>query len=272
MSSPRKIPVRHKVSSHVRDKHHVKSYIRGKGEKPKTSFFMNKSSAHKPVVDPLREKVEALVDKKILEQKEQIMKHDGGYWDKISKFQLDYDGKHWRLIRAYDNGGGQASEDCELCGHKHCRYMFVIGSADKQLTIGSECVGNYTNDAHAKDILKRFQNNVVKKSAKVGKYRDLIIRTTIWIHKNKPMDILNSILTQMLDGKDISARQIGAVEKIISKDLPKNDDFLVLLEKARKQVSNDWERDFVASVTDQYKRGRTMSEKQLALINKIASR
>ena len=59
-------PIRHRVSSHVRAKRHVKSYLRGKGEKPKTSFFMNKSSAHKPVVDPLREKVEALVDKKIL--------------------------------------------------------------------------------------------------------------------------------------------------------------------------------------------------------------
>jgi hypothetical protein len=47
---------------------------------------------------------------------------------------------------------------------------------------------------------------------------------------------------------------------------------MILLEKARKQISNDWEKDFVASVTDQYKRGRTMSEKQLALINKIANR
>jgi hypothetical protein len=278
MNTDRKEPIRHRVVSHVRDNHHVRSYVRGDGEKPQTPFFMNKP---KPVTttlsNPLLEKVEELVDNKIKIHQDAINTQNGSYWTKISKFQLDYNGKTWNIIRSYDNGGGKNSEDCQLCGHKHCRYMFVISSGASQLTIGSECVGNYTKDINAKDILKHFQNNVVKKSAKIASYRDALINIGLWVNKNGSNSFLTSIVGQMLEGKDLTARQLGAVDKIISKDIDRSaldvkDKITTIFGKAKQKITNDWERTFIVSIGDQLQKGRTLSPKQVAKLEQMANR
>jgi len=273
----RKSPVRHIVASYKREGRHVKTYARGHGKKPTTPFMTHKISHPKPVVDPIREKVEALVDMKIQDGQNIIRNTEGGYWNKIAKFQVNFDGKLWKLIRAYDNGGGKDSEDCQLCGHKHCRYMFVIGHLDKQLTVGSECISNYAVDKDAKDVLRQYQTKVVKKAASVAKHRDLLVNIGMWAHKNGANRFLTSIVGQILDGKDLTYSQRTATERIISKDINKKEleaknKIPTLFNNAKGKISNDWERKFIISISETLQKGWTLSPKQIDILEKMAKR
>ena len=232
-------------------------------------------------VDPLREKFEQLIDRKILEHKEKIQKSEGGYWDKISKLQIEYNLKKWRVIRSYDNGGGENSENCELCGHHGCRYMYVISDGVDQLTIGSECVTNYTVDKGAKEVIRNFQSKVVKKQAKVEEYRDLLVRMGMWMSKNGTRDILTSIAGSMFDGKDITFPQRRAVESIISKDPPKvttkelsskEKRILEIIEKTKGKSMNSWEAEAIPDIIRKFRNGYDLSDKQISSLERLANR
>jgi len=256
---------------------HVRSYRRG-NERPEPKLIAKPSVPLKST-DPVREKIENLIDTRLKETIASINANKGPYWKKIADFQLNYNGKEWKIVDSYDTGGYGDYEDCQLCGHKGCRYMYVIASGGEKKTIGDECVGNYIKDLNAKEIFKKHNKRLRNSIGNVKSYRDLLVNLILWETKNGTNHFLSDMKARILSGTSLSPNMVSAIKRTIEKDKPKpvastptqpNKDF-ELYSRAKGKGSNDWERGFLVSVGEQIQKGYKLSIKQVAVLERIAN-
>lgn len=259
----------------------VRSYRRG-NERPMTKPIVKPVVVQQPV-DPLRSKVENLVDTKLKEVVDKQNSNKGPYWKKIADFQLNYNGKNWKVIDSYDTGGYGEYESCQLCGHKECRYIYVIKSEmGDVMHIGSECVYNYTKDVDAKQIFKKHEKRLKETIGKTKSYRDLLVDLILWESKNGTNNFLANMKSRIMNGNSLSPNMVSAIKRTIVHDRPKptpvqpgqpaqpNKD-LELFNRARGKSVNEWERGFLTSVDQQIKNGYKLSIKQVAVLERIAN-
>jgi hypothetical protein len=210
------------------------------------------------------------------------------YWQKIATFQVELNGKSWQIVEEYDTGGHGNYEACELCGFPNCRFKFVIADpkTNERLSIGDECILNYVKDLNAKEILSKYRKKVTirlyafkrceKWYTKIAKYNQ--------DHPGTRTMFLESIAGQLLKGYALSKRQIAAVEQVLGgqamgTDLPAQTQAMraqyeQLFEAIKPHFRHlsAWEREFVQSTDEQVKRGRILSEKQLAILKDLPAR
>jgi len=225
------------------------------------------------------------INDRIKERQAEIEASGMSYWQKIAEFQLEYEGKRWKLVHTYDTGGHGKYETCQLCGHFPCRYMFVIQhpATGQTKTIGDECVVKYTVDTKAKDVLRRYRTQVTKRVADLNENKPMIVKIEKWIRENGYNGFLNSILYQLWEGKRLSEKQVVATNKILTQEIPGETKEMRnkskteqenLIEKAirKDETLNDWERSFLRSVAEQSKSGRILSEKQITVLERITKK
>lgn len=253
----------------------VNSYRRG-NEKPETKPIVKPEQPKAPV-DPLREKTEQIVDAKLKEIIEKTNSNKGPYWNKIATFQLDYNGKKWKVVDSYDTGGYGDYESCQLCGHKDCRYIYVIKSdGGSVLHIGSECVYNYAQDVDTKLIFRKHEKRLKESIGKTKSYRDLLVNLLLWENRNGTNSFLRDMKTRIMDGSSLTPNMVSAIRRTIAQDKPKqviveNNRDIELFGRAKGKGANEWERGFITSVGEQLKKGYKLSIKQVAVLERIAN-
>lgn len=232
------------------------------------------------------------VDEEVKSLQEGYKKGSDGrfYWQKIAKFQVEYDGKNWQVVDAYDTGGHGKYVKCELCNHYPCRYVFVIQEADgsRSMTIGDECVVNYTaNVGNAKEIVAKYGKTVALKVARLERYKPYIKAIEDWKVRNGANRELEYLENGLLNANGFPQKTLNRILELTAVDKPKEvlekesqakEKQKSLLEMTNKiykeQYGNisDWERNFIGSVHDQVRSGRTLSERQMEFMQKITDR
>jgi len=230
-----------------------------------------------PLEDLRLQKAFLFVDAKLKEIIEKTNSNKGPYWNKIATFQLDYDGKKWKVVDSYDTGGYGDYESCQLCGHKDCRYIYVIKSdGGSVLHIGSECVYNYAQDVDTKLIFRKHEKRLKESIGKTKSYRDLLVNLLLWENKNGTNNFLRDMKTRIMGGSSLTPKMVSAIKRTIAQDKPKqviietNRD-IELFGRAKGKGANDWERGFVTSIGEQLKNGYKLSIKQVAVLERIAN-
>lgn len=155
-----------------------------------------------------------------------------GYYQKLAEFQFSINGKEWKIVGSYDalEQSGRY-EECELCGHPDCRYMFVIAPTGneanvaalavvldedemekikegRQLSIGDICVTNFSEDENLNYNMKHY----VTMMNKIRNYKilgDLPFRMEQW---KKPYWMDYSINDEWYKG--VSAMENGMIPSL----------------------------------------------------------
>ncbi len=284
----------HTVRSHVRQSRrsrvvyhnplrehlvHVRSYKRG-NEKPEAKLLVQPKIVSPPI-DPKRAEAEKLVDAKLAEVVQTVNANKGPYWNKIANFQINYNGRAWKIVDSYDTGGYGDYESCQLCGHRDCRYMYVISDGTNNLTIGDECVGNYIKDLDAKDIFKKHNKRLRESIGKTKSYRDLLIDLLLWESRNGTNSFLTAMKSKVMSGQSLSPNMVSAIKRTIAQDRPKPVASPVrvgwdaksdreLYNIARDKPKSLWERDtFMPSINVQINNGWKLSDKQRNILIRI---
>jgi hypothetical protein len=260
---------------------HVRSYVRGKETSQAKLLVQPKIIS--VTIDPERKKIEELVDAKLQEVIDKANANKGPYWNKIANFQLSLNGRDWKIVDSYDTGGYGNYEDCQLCGHKGCRFMYVISSGDKQMTIGDECVINYIKDLDTKEVFKKHEKRLRGMVSKTKGYHDLLVDLLLWETRNGTNSFLTNMKNRVMNGNSLSPNMVSAIKRTISKDRPIEDrsrademaedkrKAFELFAIARSKPANDWEKGFIVSIGEALQKGYRLSPKQVAILERIAN-
>jgi hypothetical protein len=227
--------------------------------------------------------VQVIEEVGVFERNIQFIRERGKhYWAKIAEFQLEYDGKNWRIVGEYDTGGHGFYEPCELCGFPRCRFKFIIENPEtgQRLSIGDVCVVNYCKDINAKRILDKYRTKVTKVIWQLKRNQELYQRIVEWEQSEKGYSngFISSIKAQLLRGKRLSKRQLKVLESVMSKEPKKMTDeehekVKELLGKAYvySKLWSDWEIRFIDGIEERLKRRIPLTEKQMKTFERISS-